>query len=184
MQEDQKFELEVRGNTSNRIKVKVEDFYIRIDIPSKTFSQIRNIVERAVYPSKKSEYKKAIYKSLRGQEVLIRIFIQNELNAFYEEFSKEKGLKANSEYPYITNYREKEGSIESIFDLFIFVILEKTVESMIGPVVEPIVEELVERFKTRLKIRLEELLQDKANDVVIKVGIKNNAEEEQAEEII
>ena len=176
MQESQKYELEVRGNISNRIKVKVEDFYIRIDIPDKTFSQIRNIVERAVYPSKKSAYKKAIYKSLRGQEVLIRIFIQNELNAFYKDFAIEKGLEANSEYPYIKNYREQEGSIESLFDLVIIIILEKTAESMIRPIVEPIVEELVERFKLWIKNRLEELLKGKAD---IKVGAKDHAKENQ-----
>lgn len=169
---DHKYELEVRGHKSKKVKVIVKDTYIRIDIPGKTYIQIRDIVEKAVYPSKKSAYKKAIYKSFKGQEVLIRIFIQNELNAFYEEFAKEKGLEIKAEYPYIKNYREHEGCIESIFDIVIIFLIEKTVESVVRSIVEPIVEELVRKFKEWIKHRLEERLKGKVGREEIKVDEK------------
>lgn len=149
-------ESELSVNKSKRIIVKVKDNSIRIAIPGKTFNQIRDRVERAVYSTKKSEMKKAIYKGLRGHGILIRIFLQNELNAYYEEYANQKGLDTKGTYPYITNYREQEGSLELFYDITV-TLAAQTLFIMI----EPMVKDVANGFNQWVKKKLEECLHSK-----------------------
>ena len=162
------YALEYKGDKTIKVKAIAKECCIRIDIPGKTFAQIRLKVERAVYPSKKSALKKAIFKTLRGEGVLIRIFIQNELNSYYEEFITSKDLK-NSNYPYIKNYREQEGRIESFFDIVMFWGVEKIAEAAINT----LVEDFIIGFKKRIKKKLEDLLNPEGKSDCIIIDITN-----------
>ena len=162
------YALEYKGDKTIKVKAIAKECCIRIDIPGKSFAQIRLKVEKAVYPSKKSALKKAIFKTLSGEGVLIRIFIQNELNSYYEEFITSKELKG-SYYPYIKNYREQEGCIESFFDIIMIWGVGKVAEAFINT----LVEDFVNGFKERIKRKLEDLLNPEGKSDCIIIDITN-----------
>lgn len=168
------------GNIRQQTKVIAKNCYIRIDIPGKTFSQIRNVVEKAVYPTRKFAYQYKITRVLQGkirvlipkranisqEQKPIKTFIQNELNTFYKEFVKEKELKPEITFK-IVNYREQEGSFKVLFDIII-IFLKKAGEAII----EVAAEELMTMFIKWIKSRLDELLKDKVDKKNIETGKK------------
>lgn len=119
------------------VTLKKKECCIRIEIQGKSFEQIRERLERGVTPKRKSPIEKALFELYKGKEHFIKLFIQEKLHSFYEDYMKERGI-AIKHYPIILNYSERKACVEIFFNI------------AIDPSLEPIFEDLVKLFMAYL----------------------------------
>ena len=127
------------------VKMKKKRCHIRIEKPGRSFKQIRGQLERALFPKRDTPLGKAIFKTLSGNGIIIKGFVQECLSDYFKEFMKQNGMK-KAEFPFIINYSERPACIDITFNI------------VYDPSLDPIMKLFVEGFVAYLMKKLAEKL--------------------------
>ena len=155
----QKIVVGVKKTGKTGEQMKMTKCHIRIDKSGKSFKQIRGRLERAIFPKRNTPLAKSIFKTLSGNGIIIKGFIQECLADYFKEFMIQNGRNIG-DYPFVKNYSEKPACIDITFNI------------VFAPSFEPLMELFVKAFIAVLMKKLAEKLiskddSDKGNGTTI-----------------
>ena len=126
-------------------EMKMTKCHIQIEKSGKNFKQIRGQLERALFSKRNTPLGKSIFKTLSGNGIIIKGFVNECLADYFKEFIKQNGRK-NVECPSIINYSEKPACIDITFNI------------VYDPSLDPIMELFVDGFVAYLMKKLADKL--------------------------
>ena len=135
----------LQKHAKKSVKMEMTKCHIRIEKSGRSFKQIRGQLERALFPKRNTPLRKSIFKTLSGNGIIIKGFVQECLSDYFKEFMKQNGMK-KAEFPFIINYSEKPACIDITFNI------------VYDPSLDPIIKLFVEGFVAYLMKKLAEKL--------------------------
>lgn len=127
---------------------------LKIDIPGKTFKQLKTEVERAAYSpllylmemAKANKISKISLANLKyPHRVSIKSFLQYELNNYCAKRIPRKAVRV-----YIKNYKEREGCIEIQWDIVADKMADATTQTLIGIIITEFYAYIKKKLKKQI----------------------------------